>query len=111
MININNYVPINFIYYDPQNSLFKTSKSDRERVTVYTCNNSENCDAYKRNKCVMLNGLYSHSCPYGQIKREEEYIYRSCKKTNSIRENSFFKGNGDIIKIQKHFKRYCYTVK
>lgn len=139
MININNYVPINFTYYDPRNSLFKAGKSDREEITLYMCNNSKNCDAYKRNKCVMLNGLYSHSCPYGQIKREEGYTKaaRRCgelirkrkdeyknvefsKKalkflcyigdyvflplphlinySNSIRDNNFFKGNGDIIK-------------
>ena len=139
MTNISDYIPINFTYYDPRNSLFKAGKSDRERVTVYTCNNSENCDAYKRNKCVMLNGLYSHSCPYGQIKREEgytkaarrcgelvqkrkdeykevefskralkfvccigEYVYlplpHLINYSNSIRENSFFKGDGDIIR-------------
>lgn len=140
MIYISSYIPINFTYYNPQNSLFKAGKSDRERVTVYTCNNSENCDACKRNKCVMMNGLYSsHSCPYGQIKREEGYT-KAAKKcgelvqkrkdeykevefskgdlkfvcyigdyvylplphlinySNSIRENSFFNGNGDIIR-------------
>lgn len=139
MINIDNYIPINFTYYDPRNSLFKAGKSDRERVTLYTCSNSENCDACKRNKCVMLNGLYSHSCPYGQIKREEGYTKaaRRCGElvrkrkdeykdvefakgdlkfvcyigdyvylplphlinySNSIRDKSFFKGDGDIIK-------------
>lgn len=139
LINISNYIPINFTYYDPRNSLFKAGKSDRERVTIYTCNNSENCDACKRNKCVMLNGLYFHPCPYGQTKREEGYTKaaRRCgdliqkKKdeygdvaysksdlkfvcyigdyvflplphlinySNSIRENSFFKGDGNIIR-------------
>lgn len=41
MININNYVPINFTYYDPRNSLFKAGKSDREEITLYMCNNSK----------------------------------------------------------------------
>lgn len=86
----------------------------------------------------MLNGLYSHSCPYGQMRREEGYTKaaRRCgvlirkrkdeygdvanskgslkflcyigdyvflplphliNYSNSIRENSFFKGDGDII--------------
>lgn len=139
MINISNYIPINFTYYDPRNSLFKAGRSDREIVTIYTCNNSENCDACKRNKCVMLNGLYSHPCPYGQMRREEGYtkaarrcgdLIRKSKEeygdvahskgdlkflcyigdyvflplphlinySNSIRDKSFFKGNGDIIK-------------
>lgn len=139
MVQIENYILINFTYYDPRNSLFKSSKSDREEVKVYTCNNSENCDAYKRNKCVMLNGLFSHSCPYGKIKREEGYTKaaRRCGElirkrkdeyediaysksvlkfvcyigdyvflplphlinySNSIRDRSFFKGGGDIIR-------------
>lgn len=139
MIYISNYISINFTYYNPRNSLFKAGKSDRERVTVYTCNNSKSCDACKRNKCVMMNGLYSRSCPYGQIKREEgytkaarrcgeliqkrkneygnvevfkkalkfvcyigDYVYLPLsyliKYSNSIRENSFLKENGDIIR-------------
>ena len=77
---IEDYKPINFTYYNPRTSLFKAGKSDRERTTVYFCNNVESCDAYKRGKCVMLNGLYSHSCPYGKIERQEGYTKaaRSC---------------------------------
>lgn len=69
---ISEYKPINFTYYNPCTSLFKASKSDRERITVYLCNNSENCDAYKRGKCIMLNG-FGHRCPYGKIERREGY--------------------------------------
>ena len=139
MIKIDSYIPINFTYYDPRNSLFKSGKSDREEVKIYVCNNSENCDAYKRNKCVMLNGLSFHTCPYGEIKREEGYTKaaRRCGEliwkrkdeyeniaysksvlkflsyigdyvflplpylinyVNSIRDRSFFKGDGDIIR-------------
>lgn len=139
MIKIDSYIPINFTYYDPRNSLFKSGKSDREEVKIYVCNNSENCDAYKRNKCVMLNGLFFHICPYGEMKREEGYTKaaRRCGElirkrkdeyediaysksvlkfvcyigdyvflplphlinyANSIRDRSFFKGDGDIIR-------------
>ncbi len=66
--------------------MFEAGKSDRERVTLYTCNNAENCDAHKRNKCVMLNGLYFHSCPYGQIKSEEGYTKAARRCGDLIRK-------------------------
>ena len=79
---MNNYEPINLTYYNPCNSLFKASRSDRERVTLYTCCNKENCDAYKRNKCVMMNGLYGKKCPYGQKITETGFTKaaRNCGK-------------------------------
>lgn len=136
---MNEYKPINFTYYNPNNSLFKSGKSDRERITVYMCNNCENCNAFKRNKCVMLNGLFSHSCPYGKIYRDTGYTKaarkcgeliqknkekygdvaysKDCLKfvceigdyiylplphlinyVNPIRDNKFFKGDGDIVR-------------
>lgn len=70
---MSNYEPINLTYYDPRNSFFKAGKSDREKVSLYTCCNKNNCDAYKRKKCVMLNGLWGHQCPYGKINRREGY--------------------------------------
>lgn len=60
-----NYEPVNFTYYDPANSLFKGTANDRARYTVYACCNKQNCDAFKRNKCIMLNGLFGTRCPYG----------------------------------------------
>lgn len=81
------YKPINFTYYNPKSSLFKAGKSDRERVTVYMCNNCENCNAFKRNKCVMLNGLFSHSCPYGKTYRDTGYTKAARKCGELIRKN------------------------
>ena len=73
MIIIGEYKPINFTYYNPRTSIFKSGKSDRERISVYKCNNCENCDAYKRKCCVMLNGLWWHKCPYGTIEKKEGF--------------------------------------
>lgn len=103
---MDNYIPINFTYYDPRNSFFKAGRSDRERVTVYTCNNSENCDACKRNKCVMMNGLFSHSCPYGQMKREEGYTKaaRRCGDLIRKRKNEY----GDVERSKSDLKFVCY---
>jgi hypothetical protein len=81
-----NYKPINFTYYNPKNSLFKAGKSDRERFTVYYCSNCENCEAYKNNKCIMLNGLYGQRCPYGKKISEEGFTKASRKCGELIRK-------------------------
>lgn len=77
---------INFTYYDPYNSVFKAGKHDRERTTIYMCCNSEYCDAYKRNTCYMMNGLYGEKCPYGKISRQEGYTKAARKCGNLIQE-------------------------
>lgn len=74
---MSDWKPINFTYFDPANSVFKTNKNDKNRYTVYSCCNSENCDAYKRSKCLMLNGLWGQSCPYGKRYSEEGYTPRA----------------------------------
>lgn len=76
-MNSKQYEVINFTYYDPQNSLFKGSKSDRARYTIYQCCNKENCDAFNRGKCFMLNGLGGKSCPYGRRSGETGYTPRA----------------------------------
>ena len=69
VIVIENYKPICFTYYNPSR-IFKSGKNARERVSVYKCSNCENCNAYKKKKCVMLNGIWGHSCPYGTIEKK-----------------------------------------
>ncbi len=58
---------INITYFNPNESfLVKAGKSDRERVTYWHCNNTENCEAYKAGRCVMFDGIFSVGrCPYG----------------------------------------------
>ncbi len=103
---IGDYKPINFTYYNPCTSLFNVGKSDRERTTVYFCNNAENCDACKRGKCVMLNGLYSHSCPYGKIERQEGYTKaaRNCGVLISKMKSKY----GDVEYAKKDLRFVCY---
>lgn len=67
---------INVTYYDPRNSIFKGSSKDREKVTVFSCDNHENCDAFKNGTCVMLNladWLRHHRCPHGAMNQLEGY--------------------------------------
>lgn len=77
------YIPINYICYDLRNTFFKPAKSDREYVQLYKCCNSENCDAYKRGRCLMLNGLFGQRCPYGIIEKEQGFT-KTSKKCGKI---------------------------
>ena len=103
---MNNYEPINLTYYNPCNSLFKADRSDRERVTLYTCCNKDNCDAYKRGKCVMMNGLWGHKCPYGQ-KRSETGFTKAAKNCGKlIRE---YKDKYEsVVYAAKNLEFVCY---
>lgn len=88
------YIPINFTYYNPATSLFKTGRNDRERVTVYKCNNCENCNAYKNNKCILMNFIYGIRCPYGYI-HSEEGLTKSAKNCGKL-IRKYEKEYGDI---------------
>ncbi|MGN0005324.1 MAG: hypothetical protein ACI37Z_05080 [Candidatus Gastranaerophilaceae bacterium] len=69
------YEIISVQYCDPrQPSLFvKSTRSDREFVKYYLCNNKENCELYKNKSCVMKCGLYGGRCPYGKVSQTEGY--------------------------------------
>lgn len=105
MIVIGDYKPINFTYYNPRTSIFKSGKSDRERVSVYKCSNCENCNAYKRKCCVMLNGLWWHECPYGTIEKKEGFTKAARKCGYLIME---YKGKyGDVEYALKPLNFVC----
>lgn len=92
MIIIGEYRPICFTYYDPRTSIFKSGESDRESISVYKCNNCENCDAYKRKCCVMLSRLlWWHKCPYGTIEKKEGFTKaaRKCEYLLSEYEGKY----------------------
>lgn len=88
------YIPINFTYYNPATSPFKTGRNARERVTVYKCNNCENCNAYKNNKCILMNFIYGIRCPYGYI-HSEEGLTKSAKNCGKL-IRKYEKEYGDI---------------
>ena len=64
---------INVTYFDPAHSIFKGTGKDREYVRVFRCHNKNNCNAYKNGTCVLLNGLWGHSCPNGEVQKIEGY--------------------------------------
>lgn len=79
MKTIEEYKPINLTYYNPCTSIFKAGKSDREKVTLYRCCKSETCNAFKNKKCIMLNGIWGHACPYGKSVHQEGYTKEARK--------------------------------
>lgn len=99
------YKAINFTYYNPNSSIFKAGKSDRERATVYWCNNSKNCEAYKRGKCVLLNGLGGRKCPYGKIERQVGYT-KSARKCGDL-VNRMKSKYGDVAYALKNLCFLC----
>lgn len=75
-----NYEYIMLTTYDPNNSLFKSTSKDYSSYTLYSCCNCDNCDAFKRNKCIMRNGLWGYGyCPYGKVCSEQGYTKRAKK--------------------------------
>ena len=97
---------INVTYYDLLNSFFKPGKSDRERVTVYTCTNCENCQAYKNKTCIMLNGLWGHRCQYGRKNVTEGYTRAARKCGQLIRDTrDMYKDQCYALKEVKHIEQ------
>lgn len=65
--------------YDPCNSIFKSSSSDKEYVNIFYCNKKDTCKAYQSGKCVQPKPSVSgfESCPYGHYKRLTGFTKRA----------------------------------
>lgn len=74
MTIIGDYKPICFTYYDPNyyKGMADYYSYEKNCVLVYKCNNCDNCDAYKRKRCVMLNKS-EFKCPYCEIEKNESF--------------------------------------
>ena len=82
------YEIINVQYYDPRqpNIFVKSTRSDREFVKYYFCNNKENCDLYKNKSCVLKTGLWGGSCPYGKISQTDGFTKAARKCGDLIKK-------------------------
>ena len=122
-----NYVPFYFTCFDPNNSFFKSKSNERARVTIYSCSNCENCQAYKDKACALLNGLWGGDCPYGNIHTEvgptkrakgcSSFIYKYKEQYKDILPNSFSSANhtykiGDYIYLGPlyHLSNYVNSI-
>lgn len=65
------YKKILVTYYDPNNTIFKSTNKDKASYTVYMCCNHEKCEAFKQGKCTLRNGLSTGYCPYGKMVRNQ----------------------------------------
>lgn len=92
MTIIGDYKPICFTYYDPNyyQGMADYYSHEKDRVFVYKCNNCDNCDAYKRKRCVMLNKS-GYKCPYCEIEKNESFdgsLIRKYRKRYGDIENA-----------------------
>lgn len=125
---MDNYEVIMLTSYDPNNSIFKSKANERSSYTIYSCCNCDNCDAFKRGKCIMRNGLWGEYCPYGKVHSEEGYTKRSkkcssfvydaqnlykpqIKGENNLSTLNFTCGIGDYIYIDlPHLHNYMNSI-
>jgi hypothetical protein len=63
--------------YNPNNSIFKSSKNDRAEMQQVFCSNNENCDLFKDGRCFLINALSRIRCPYGSYQREQGFTKRA----------------------------------
>lgn len=56
--------------FEPHTALFKENRKDASYCRTVHCENSANCDLYKRGECALIRVLGGVSCPYGNLSRE-----------------------------------------
>lgn len=75
------YEVINITNFNPnKTSLFKIDGAAREEISYWKCCNKENCEAYKRGRCIMFSGIFKVSrCPYGIREKKVGFTKRANK--------------------------------
>jgi len=70
---------INVITYNPARSLFKSSRNERESVTIISCSLTE-CELLKEKECLVMNGLgFYRKCPYSKVVEKNGYTRKARK--------------------------------
>lgn len=98
------YKVVNFTYYDPANSFFKSKASDKSHYTLYYCN-CEKCEAREQGKCAMMGGLWGEKCPYGKRETIEGFTQRA-KSYYSFLRNAKEK-YGEFSYKLKNLEKLC----
>lgn len=82
------YEVINITNFNPnKTSLFKIDGAAREEISYWKCCNKENCEAYKRGRCIMFSSIFKVSrCPYGIREKKVGFTKRANKCGNLERE-------------------------
>lgn len=72
-----NHVPIMAVVYDPSGpSLFKSSKNEPAKCTVYFCEKADTCPLLKVGQCINY-GILGPKCPHGYLSQETGYSRRA----------------------------------
>lgn len=72
--------------YDPRNSIFKGSKNDRAEAHIYSCSQSQSCDAYASGQCMMIAKIFGGRCIYGKRRNLSGFTPRARKYSSWILE-------------------------
>jgi hypothetical protein len=80
------YKPIHFHIFNPVDSFFKSTRSEKAKAFLITCCNSDNCDLYKRGECTYRSILGWHKCPYGKYSEYEGYSRKAKHFISWIKE-------------------------
>jgi hypothetical protein len=80
------YKPIHFHIFNPDNALFKEGRNEKAEVSLVTCCNFDNCDLYKRRECSYCATFSWHRCAYGKRSRYEGYSKRAKRFFSWIKE-------------------------
>lgn len=74
------YIPIRLEFDD------RPTGRNREYYKLFSCCNTENCQAYKLGKCIMCSGLWGTPCPYGRREKFEGYTRQAKQFGELIKE-------------------------
>lgn len=69
----------------PHNSMFKQFRNDKAQFKLVYCDNSENCEAYKKGACVMFS-FSAQKCPHGTKSVETGFTPKARKYFEWIKE-------------------------
>lgn len=75
------------IYEPHKPNLFgKASANERSQLHIYTCENKDQCDAFKRGQCINVGNVFGSRCPIGRVNKSSGYTRRAQKYHSQIRE-------------------------
>jgi len=75
------------IYEPHRGSIFgKTPKNERSQLHIYTCEQKDKCDAYKRGQCINVGNVFGSRCPIGKVSKSSGLTQRAQKYCSQINE-------------------------
>ena len=75
------YELVDAVLYDPTYTVFRDGITEKATLTCYYCKCKDECEAYSKGCCYLLNGKNGSNCPYG---------YKEIKVSGSIKSEYFY---------------------